>query len=121
MASFNLTVALEEGTAFIFGSCIYIANGFGSFDSHLANPKELEAATPASSSDIDELADDLSEIEIPDLTGNRESESGSNSAPTRDGSEVESPFGLHITATVYQQALQFESLPALEKHLDDLF
>jgi hypothetical protein len=33
---FNLAVALEKGAAFVFGSWICIANGSGSFDSHLA-------------------------------------------------------------------------------------
>jgi hypothetical protein len=85
MASFNLTVTLEEGRAFFFSTWVCIANSSGSFDSHIANPKESEASTPASSRDIDEFADNLNEIQISDLIENRESESGSHSAPTRDG------------------------------------
>jgi hypothetical protein len=61
---------------------------------------------PTSSHDILELADNLGEIQISDLTGNRESESRSNSAPTHDGSKLEPLFGLHITATFYREALQ---------------
>jgi hypothetical protein len=115
MASFNLTVAPEEGAAYIFGSWVCIANGSGSFDSHLANPKGPEASTPTSNHDIDELSNNLGEIQISNLIENRESESGTNSAPTRDGSELDSPFGLHNTATVYREALQSESLSTLEK------
>jgi hypothetical protein len=74
-----------------------------------------------SSRDINELADNLGKIQISDLIENRESEFGSNSAPTHDGSELESPFGLHMIATVYREALQSESLSTLEKDLDDLF
>jgi hypothetical protein len=40
MASFNFTSAvLDEGTTFIFGSWICVANGLGGFNSHLANSK----------------------------------------------------------------------------------
>jgi hypothetical protein len=43
MASFDFTNAvLNEGTIFIFGSWIYITNGSGGFNSHLANSRELE-------------------------------------------------------------------------------
>jgi hypothetical protein len=85
------------------------------------NPREPEASTPTSSRDIDELTDNLSEIQISDLIGNRKSEFGSDSAPTHDGSELESLFKLHITTIVYREALQSKSLFALQKNLDDLF
>jgi hypothetical protein len=98
-----------------------MANSSGGFGSHLTNHRESEASTPTSSSDINELADNLSETQISDLIGNRESESGSNSAPTRDGSELKPLFGLHIIATVYREALPSESLSTLEKDLDYLF
>jgi hypothetical protein len=84
---------------------VCIANGSSDFGSHLANPGESEASTPTSSRDIDELTDNLDEIQISDLIENRESESGSNSTPTRGGSELESLFGFRITATVYREAL----------------
>jgi hypothetical protein len=90
---------------FVFSSWTYIVNGFGDFGSHLANPTELEASTPMSSHDIDKLADNLGEIPISDLIGNHESESESISAPTHDRSKLESPFGLHITANIYREAL----------------
>jgi hypothetical protein len=38
IASFNLTVTLEEGTTFVFGSWVHIANGSHGFDSHIAKP-----------------------------------------------------------------------------------
>jgi hypothetical protein len=97
-----------------------ITNVSGSFDSHLVNPREPEASTLTSSRDIDELLDNLSKIQITDLIGNHESESGSNSAPTRNRSELESPFGHHVTATVYREALRSKYLSALEKDFDDL-
>jgi hypothetical protein len=100
---------------------VCIANGSGGFGSHLANPRESEASTPISSHDIDKLTDNLGEIQISDLIRNRESESGSNSAPTRNRSELKFPFELHITATIYREALLSESQSALEKDLDDLF
>jgi hypothetical protein len=46
MASFNFTSAvLKEGTTFIFGSWICVADSLGGFNSHLANSKEPEAAS----------------------------------------------------------------------------
>jgi hypothetical protein len=78
MPSFNLTVVLEEGAAFVFGFWVCIANGSGDFGSHLANHREMEASTPTSSRDIDELTGNLGEIQISDLIRNRESETGSN-------------------------------------------
>jgi hypothetical protein len=45
MASFNFTsTVLNEGTTFIFGSWICVANGLGGFNSHLTNSKEPEAS-----------------------------------------------------------------------------
>jgi len=45
MASFTFNSAvLDQGTAFVFGSWVYVANGSGGFDSHLSNPMEPEAS-----------------------------------------------------------------------------
>jgi hypothetical protein len=47
MASFSFTsTVLDEGTTFIFGSWICIANGLGGFNSHLADSRKPEASTP---------------------------------------------------------------------------
>jgi hypothetical protein len=35
---------LDEGTMFVFGSCIYVANGSGGFNGHLANSRKMEAS-----------------------------------------------------------------------------
>jgi hypothetical protein len=44
MASFNFTsTMLDEGTTFIFGSWIYVANSSGGFNGHLANSRKPEA------------------------------------------------------------------------------
>jgi hypothetical protein len=68
MASFNFTsVVLDEGTTFIFSSWIYVANGLGRFNSHLANSKELEASSSTPSSDLDEFIDNLDDLLLPDL------------------------------------------------------
>jgi hypothetical protein len=68
MASFNFTNAvLDEGTTFIFGSWIYVANCSGGFSSHLANSKELEASSSTPSSDLDKFVDNLDDMMFPDL------------------------------------------------------
>jgi hypothetical protein len=44
MAYFDFTSAmLDQGTTFIFGSWICIANGSGGFNNHLAKTSKLEA------------------------------------------------------------------------------
>jgi hypothetical protein len=68
MPSFNFTSAvLDEGTTFIFGSWICIANSLGSFNSHLANSKGLEASSSTPSSDLNEFIDNLDDLLHPDL------------------------------------------------------
>jgi hypothetical protein len=68
MASFNFTsVVLDEGMTFIFGSWIYVTNGLGGFNSHLANFKELKASSSISSSDLDDFTDNLDDMLLPDL------------------------------------------------------
>jgi hypothetical protein len=68
MASFNFTsVVLDEGTTFIFGSWICIANGLGGFNSHLTNSKEPEASSTTPSSDLDDFIDNIDSMMLPDL------------------------------------------------------
>jgi hypothetical protein len=63
MASFNFTsVVLDEGTTFIFGSWICVANGSGGFNSHLANSKKPEASSSTPSSDLDDFIDNLNDM-----------------------------------------------------------
>jgi hypothetical protein len=66
MASFNfISTVLDEGTTFIFGSWICIADGFGGFNSYLANFKEPEAPSSTSSSDLDNFIDNLDDTLLP--------------------------------------------------------
>jgi hypothetical protein len=68
LASFNFTSAvLDEGTIFIFGSWICVADGLGGFNRHLANSKELEASSSTSSSDLDDFIDNLDDTLLHDL------------------------------------------------------
>jgi hypothetical protein len=67
MASFNFSsVVLDEGTTFIFGSWICVANSLGGFNSHLANSKEPEASSTPSS-DLDEFIDNIDDLLLADL------------------------------------------------------
>jgi hypothetical protein len=68
MASFNFTsTVLDEGTTFIFGSWICVANGLGGFNSHLVDTREPEASTSTRSSNLDEFVDNLDKLLLPDL------------------------------------------------------
>jgi hypothetical protein len=56
MASLCFTsTVLDEGTTFIFGSWICIANSLGGFNSHLVDSRKPEASTLTRSSNLDEL------------------------------------------------------------------
>jgi hypothetical protein len=68
MAQFNFTSAvLNEGTTFIFGSWICVANGLRGFNSHLVNSREPETSSSTRSSDLDEFIDNLDELLLPNL------------------------------------------------------
>jgi hypothetical protein len=61
MASLSFTsTMLDEGTTFIFGSWICVANGLGGFNSHLVDSRKPEASTSTRSSNLDKL-------QLPDL------------------------------------------------------
>jgi hypothetical protein len=62
MAIINSTTVPEEGTTFIFGSWVYVANGQGGFDSHIANRRKPKAPSPTSGHGVDTLADGHGEI-----------------------------------------------------------
>ena len=62
MASFDLINAVpEQGTTFMIGSWVYVANGLGGYDSHLANPKEQEVVSTKQSRLVDDPVDNISE------------------------------------------------------------
>jgi hypothetical protein len=93
IAASNSTIVLAKGTTLMFGSRVYITNDHGGFNSHLANPRELEASAPTSNRDINKLADDLGEIKISNVIRNHKNRSGSNSATTRDEFRLQLPLG----------------------------
>jgi hypothetical protein len=68
MASFEFTsTVLDEGTTFIVGSWICVANGSGGFNSHLANTREPEVYVATQRSRLNEFVDNLDEMLLPDL------------------------------------------------------
>jgi hypothetical protein len=89
MASFNFTSAvLDEGTTFIFGSWICVANALGGFNSHLANSKEPEASSSTPSSNLHEFIDNLDDMLLPDLAQQIEKISIFNATSTRDAPDL---------------------------------
>jgi hypothetical protein len=84
MASFNFTNAvLNEGITFVFGSCVCIADGEGSFHRHLIDYMKPEVSTVAQCSDLDEFIGNLNETLLPDLAGEIEEESAGDATLTR--------------------------------------
>jgi len=43
IATFDFTNTPKKGTAFIFGSWIYVADGLGGFTMHIAEAENMEA------------------------------------------------------------------------------
>ena len=83
MATFAFsTMAPSQGVTFIFSSWVCIANGSGSFDSHLTNSPTLKIIT---SEDPNKLAglDDHGTMLLPDLAKEIEAKLEDNSSSTR--------------------------------------
>jgi hypothetical protein len=89
MAPINFTNAvLDEGTTFIFGSWIYVANGLGGFNNHLGNSREPEASLSTRSINLNKFIDNLDELLLPDLALQIEKMSVFNETSTRDAPEL---------------------------------
>jgi len=115
---------LEEGTTFIFGSWVCIANSSGGFDSHLSNPREPEATPSNRSSITSDHANITVKMPLPDLTKEIEEKLIFDTNSTRSPSSLRSEstrskilltqptFGLRNTASVYQKSIRsaFSSL-----------
>jgi hypothetical protein len=70
MASFRFTsTVLDEGTTFVFGSWICIANGLVVSNSHLADSRKPEALVATRRSNLNEFIDNLDKLLLPDLAG----------------------------------------------------
>ena len=69
MEFINSTLIPEEGTTFVFGSWICVADGQGGFSIHLADSQDLKMNPLSSSGNPSDLADHLSEIQLFDTIG----------------------------------------------------
>ena len=82
MATFAFnTMALAQGTTFVFGSWVCAANGSGGFDSHLNNPTEPEAISSRSCNHA-VGSSNLGEMLLPDLAKEIEQKLDTNSSST---------------------------------------
>jgi hypothetical protein len=134
MASFNFTSAmLDESTTVIFGWWVCVPDGAGSFHRHLVDDMKPKAFTAAQRSDLDEFIDNLDETLLPDLARKVEEESTADATSTHATpgllgsdsirSEEERTrllFGLHNTASIYQELTQSEFISTFEEDLDNL-
>jgi hypothetical protein len=133
MASFQFTRSVpSQGTTFVFGSWVCVADGAGSFRRFLV---DMKPKTPAVSfhSDLDKIVDNLDDLSVHGSATRIEEESAfvatpSSTATTLLGldsfqskvSRSRSRLGLHNLATDLQEANTSESLSTLEKDLDSL-
>jgi hypothetical protein len=117
MASLSFTsTVLDEGTTLVFGSWICVANGLGSFNSHLVDSRELEAFAATRRSNLDYLIDDLDELLCPNLCRQIERTSIFDATSTRAA-----PALLGSESNRSEEASRSKSLLDLEKDLDRLF
>jgi hypothetical protein len=82
MASFKFTSDVpSQGTAFVFGSWVYVADGAGSFRRFLV---DMKLKTPAASfySDLDEFVDNLDNLSIHGSATRIEEESAFSATPS---------------------------------------
>ena len=83
MATFSFsTMAPPQGATFVFGSWVWVTNGLGCFDSHLANPATLEAILSESCNKL-AGSDDHGVMLPPDLAKEIELKLEGNSGSTR--------------------------------------
>ncbi|CAN6234196.1 unnamed protein product [Urochloa humidicola] len=118
MASLKQSIKFQEGATLIFGSWVCVTDGTGGFQCHLKPAMEKKVAT----SSIDDVAENLSGIQLSDIVRGHEYEFGSASTSTQarigllklDSTPLSSlkthptqpMFGLHNSTTVYQEALR---------------
>jgi hypothetical protein len=133
MASFKFTSAVPpQGTTFVFGSWVCVADGAGNFRRFIVDmkPKTLAASFH---SDLDEFVDNLDDLSTHGSATRTEEESVLDAIPSNvattllglDSFQSEdlrsrSRLGLRNSATNHQEANDSESLSALEKDLDYL-
>jgi hypothetical protein len=133
MASFKFTsVVPPQGTTFVFGSWVCVADGAGNFHQFIIDmkPKSLAASFH---SRLAEFVDNLDGLSTHGSARKIEEESVFNATPSSaattslrsDSFQSEdlrsrSRFGLRNMATEHQEANNSESLSALEKDLDYL-
>jgi hypothetical protein len=133
MASFQFTRSVpSQGTIFVFGSWVCVADGTGSFRQFLI---DMKPKTPTASfhSDLDKFVDNLDDLSIHRPATRTEEESAFGSTPSSAAttllgldsfqSEVSSNrsrLDLRNLATDLQESNISESLSTLEKDLDSL-
>jgi hypothetical protein len=129
MASFKFTSAvLPEGTTFVFGSWVCVADGVGNFRRHTIDVMKPKTLIASFHSKLDEFINNLDELLIHGSARKIKEESIFNATPpcaatTTLGSDSlqsedlrsRSRLGPHNLATELQEANNSESLSVLEK------
>jgi hypothetical protein len=133
MASFQFIRSVpSQGTTFVFGSWVCIADGAGSFSRFLINMKPKTSAA-SSRNNLDKFIDDLDDLSIHASAARTKVESASSTTSSgaattflgldsfqSKDSRSQSRLGSCNLATDLQEANISESLSVLEKDLDSL-
>jgi hypothetical protein len=133
MASFQFTRSVpSQGTTFVFGSWVCVADGKGDFHRFIIN---MKSKTPAafSQSDLNKFVDDLDDLSIHGSATRIEEESASSTTSSgaattflgldlfqSEDSRSRSRLGQRDLAIDLQEANGSESLSILEEDLDSL-
>jgi hypothetical protein len=117
MAFFNFARSVpSQGTTFVFGSWVCVADGAGSFRRFLVDMKPKTSVADLRS-DLDKLVDGLDNLPLHTSSGVAAIPPGSDSFQSRD-LHNQSQLGLCESATDLQEANASGSLSMLEKDLD---
>jgi hypothetical protein len=133
MSSFQFTRSVpSQGTTFVFGSWVCVADGVGNFHRFLVDMK-LKTLAASFHSDLDKFVDNLDDLSIHGSATRTEEESASGATPSSaatsllgldsfqpEVSRSRSRLGLRNLAIDLQEANISESLSTLEKDLDSL-
>jgi hypothetical protein len=135
MASFKFTSAVPppQGTTFIFGLWVCVADGAGDFRQFTIDVMKPKTLAVSFHSELDEFVDNLDDLSTHGSARMTEEESVFNVTPPRAATTTlgsdplqsgnlsnRSRLGLRNSATEHQEANNSESLSTLEKHLDYL-
>jgi hypothetical protein len=117
MAPLDDNMMPTKGTTFYAGSCIFVADGSGGFDSHLIEPSTPETSKAAWRRETDDFVDQLNEIPLPVHINGIRNQSDFDITTPKSLSELEDDLD-HLLEVTRSDAIVNREAPALHLHQD---